>query len=135
MGVDLRRMIGGLIQTTITERDPNAPAFRTGGQLPILRMGGGSRADFYKRFVRGVGFWLGEALPTGHRGVQELDTPVRAVLDQATEGHGHRLAVAFGLSHPPLDLPRVKRPSDISRIELAVAHRRLQGDFVGKEHV
>ena len=135
MEVDLRRMIGGLIQTTITERDPNAPAFRTGGQLPILRMGGGSRADFYKRFVRGVGFWLGEALPTGHRGVQELDTPVRAVLDQATEGHGHRLAVAFGLSHPPLDLPRVKRPSDISRIELAVAHGRLQGDFVGKEHV
>ena len=131
---DLRSLVGGIIQQTVTQRDRLAAAFKRGGSLPILLMGGGSRSMFYQRFAEGWDRVLRDRLATGQQGVDLTDTSIPRTLDESTMDSGHRLAVAFGLSHPYVDLPSHKPPTAIPDVPPAV-ESKPKGHFVGKEEV
>ena len=131
---DLRKLVGGVIQKTVTQRDRLAPAFKRGGSLPILFMGGGSRSPFYRRFAEGWDQVLRSRLASGQQGTLVIDAPIPQVLDANTKDAGHRMTVAFGLSHPYVDLPRHKPPTAIP--DIAVPEQaKPKGHFVSKEEV
>ena len=131
---DLRQLVGGVIQKTVTQRDRLAPAFKRGGRLPILLMGGGSRSSFYRRFAEGWDQVLRDRLATGQQGTLVIDAPIPQVLDASTRDAGHRMTVAFGLSHPYVDLPRHKPPTAIPDIS-PPQQAKPKGHFVSKEEV
>ena len=134
MTLDVAKLAGYLVKEAVTRRDPNAAEFKAGGSLPILRMGGGSRAEPYRFALGDLRSHLAKLLPTGQLGARVLDTPVPGDLDEKTEGMGYRFAVAVGLSQPSLDLPKHKRPSAIPDIP-RFASERERRDPVGKEQV
>lgn len=131
---DVSKLGGHFVQEALTRRDPKAAEFKAGGSLPILRMGGGSRAEPYEFALKDLRSDLPKNLPTGQRGARLLDTPVPGDLDEETEGMGYRLAVAVGLSEPSLDLPKHKPPSEIPDIPRSEPKRR-RPDFVDKDQV
>ncbi len=134
MTQDVTNLAGFLVQEALKGRDPNAAEFKASGFLPILRMGGGSRAERYEFALRDLKSNLGKRLPTGQLGARILDTPVPGDLDEETERMGYRLAVAVGLSEPSLDLPKHKPPSAIPDIP-RFAPERKRRDSVDKDQV
>ena len=121
---DVSKLGGHFVREALTRRDPKAAEFKAGGSLPLLRMGGGSRAKPYEYALKDLRSDLAKNLPTGQRGARLLDTPVPGDLNEETEGMGYRLAVAVGLSEPSLDLPKHKPPSEIPDIPMSEPRRR-----------
>lgn len=129
----LHRLVGGLIAAALNGLDPNAAELKTGGEIPIVLMGGGSRADFYLDALREWGKAL-EGLPSGHRGIRMFPAVVPEDLDPGNGDDGHRLAVAFGLSHSAPNLP-VHTPRSAIRAVPRPAPVDRRRDCVGKDQV
>lgn len=134
MTQEVHRLVGGLIVDALDRRDPNASEFKAGGVIPIVLMGGGSKSDFYLGALRKWEDTLLAGLPSRHRGLEMFHAIVPEGLDPSGGKDGHRLAVAFGLSHSapelPIHTPR-REIEDISKPE-PVDH---QGRLVGKDQV
>ena len=132
---ELHRLVGGLIAEARKPngRDPNALEFKAGGEIPIVLMGGGSRADFYLKALRQWEKVL-VGLLSGHRGIRMFPAVVPDDLNPGSRDDGHRLAVAFGLSHSAPNLPTHTPPSAIPNVPTPVPVRH-QRDFVDKDQV
>lgn len=125
---NVRGFIGSFVERAKKGRDSRAIALRPGGSLPLVLIGGGSRSEFYQRAVDEEGENMRRHL-IQHRGLSRVEVPIPKELDGATESHGHRLAVAVGLSLPSLDLPEYLYPEDIPDVPTQVFERR-SGHFV-----
>lgn len=134
MTEEVQSLAGHFVQEARTRRDPHAAEFKAAGRLPVLLMGGGSRAALYDEALRRLDVVLRRHLPTGQLGAQILDAPVPRALNLETQGLGFRLAVAVGLSVPEINLPDHTAPSEIADIPMSVPERS-RPDSVDKDQV
>lgn len=131
---EIGQLVGDFVQEGRTRRYPNAAAYRSDGAIPTLVMGGGSRAEFYRRALREAGDSFAEKLGERHRGLDVLDAPVPHDVDRQSDGMGYRLAVAVGLSELGLNLPAYRRPGEVGNVVRPAPERRVR-PFVGPEQV
>lgn len=122
---DVGNLIGRFVQDGKTRRNPNAAAYRSDGGIPTLVMGGGSGTEFYRRALRESGDRFAELLGQHHRGLEILDVPVPHDVDRDSDGMGHRLAVAVGVSERGLNLPDHERPSEVADVVNPDTERRI----------
>ena len=130
---DLQRMIGSAIEAIRIRRNPKAPElWRADRSLPILVMGGGKTSRTYARLLTRWDYELRKKLGTA--GLDQRDVPIPAELEDASESHGHRLAVALGLAYREPDIGHYTPPGRIADVELRPVRPRGT-PFVGKDHV
>lgn len=124
-------MVRTVIWQTKLRRAPNDTVWRN-GRLPILLIGGGSKQQFFRSAVEELDDWLESQTKNG--GTVILTPPIPETLTHSTnKTDGYQfLAVAWGLSHRPLDIgdiipadsiPDVERPQPVDWIKR----------YVGKE--
>lgn len=126
--------MGGFVQKAASSRDTGSHDLRSGGEIPVLLMGGGSRAGFYRKAVRDFGEHVQRLLTSRHGGMPLVDAEVPTDLNRRVNGMGYRLVVAIGLSEPSLNLPEYRDPEDIPDVPKQIAERRDR-DFVDKDQV
>lgn len=119
-------LVGGFVQDGKTRRDPNAAVYGSGGAIPTLVMGGGSRAEFYLRALREAGDRFAEKLGERHRGLDIVGAPVPDDVNLQSDGMGYRLAVAVGLSEEKLNLPAYWRPGEVEDVVRPPPKRRVR---------
>ena len=129
----VRGFIGSFVERAKKGRDSRAIALRPGGRLPLVLIGGGSRSEFYERAVDEEGENMRRSL-IQHGGLNRVEVPIPKELDGATDSHGHRLAVAIGLSLPTLDLPEYLEPEEVPDLPTQ-AYERRRHHFVDKDQV
>ena len=122
----VRGFIGGFVGQAASRRDTGSRSLQSGGEIPVVLMGGGSRAQFYRRAVRDTGEHVRSLLPSGHGGMPLLDAAVSRELDRSVAGMGYRLAVAAGLSEPSLNLPEYRDPEDVPDTRRKEPERRVR---------
>ena len=126
------RCLREVIWSTKVRRDPQASCWKSGGDLPIFVIGGGARSDLHQAVVRAVGPWLEDN--TGSEGVRVLGVENPAVdLPERTTDYG-RLAVAWGLSHPPTEMGQIEPMSRIDDVP-AARGRDWRSFLVSKDQV
>lgn len=114
-------MLRTVIWQTRLRRAPNDTVWRN-GRLPIFLTGGGSKQQFFRSAVEELDDWL--KYNTKNDGTVILTPPIPKTLTHSTNTKdGYQfLAVAWGLSHRPLDvgdiipadsIPDVERPRPI----------------------
>jgi len=124
-----RQMAGGAIQETVTRRDPLASEIAAGGSLPLLLMGGGARSPSYRRMVVDLEKNLKQL---GFGGFAKREAPVPK-LRGVSEGHGHRLTVALGLSRRAADAGIFRGPEEIQ--DIPPRREQARSDLVDKSMV
>jgi hypothetical protein len=126
-----------LIWQTKMRRDPNA-LNKWRDELPIFFCGGGSNHPKFKRVLQEIDTWLKKYIPNG-RGAHIGSLVVPQELgEQDGENHDfdfNRLAVAWGLSYPAIDISEVVTPSEIEDIEKWAIYGRRGFEFVSKDQV
>lgn len=131
MAEEVEGLVGGLIDDAVRRRDPHAREFRKGGVIPVILLGGGSRAEFYRCTLRELGDSVARRIGE-HRGFERIPVGVPDNLDLTDPRHSYRLAVAFGLSHLSANLPKYTAPTAIKDIPRPVPERQ-GGEHIGKE--
>jgi hypothetical protein len=127
---ECNRVIRGILRDAWMRRDPNAAAWST--ELPVILIGGGGRAEFFREIVGELDPWL--------RGIQhnngthsvEVSVP-ETVCSRTTEYD--RLVVAWGLSHQEFNIGQITPADRISDIEPPPTNTRWQYRFVDKDQV
>jgi hypothetical protein len=82
-------------------RAPNEDVWHIKQKLPVLCIGGGSKLPFFTNIVNDLNLWV--AKHAGIAGIDRLPLPVPETLQAETNDY-HRLAVAWGLSHPSFNI-------------------------------
>jgi hypothetical protein len=126
-----QRMLRKVIWDTKTRRDPHSQVWRKGGRLPILLIGGGSQLPFFRHLVDELGPWLTNYAQND--GVVFLPVSVPQTISDQTSEH-HRLAVAWGLSHPDYDIGKIIPADQIPDIEPPDPDDR-ESRYVSKDQV
>ena len=109
------RCLREVIWSTRVNREPSAACWEAGGDLPVFLIGGGAGNELHRDVVAAVGPWL-EGNVKGE-GIRMLDISSPKIdLPEPVEGFG-RLAVAWGLSHPPIEIGRIEPMSAIEDME------------------
>lgn len=121
----LRRVISDLRK----RRDPNASVWR--GRLPVILIGGGGQLSFFRSIVDDLDPWLRNC--TGNDGAVFLPVTVPQTISSKTAEH-HRLAVAWGLSHPDFNIGEITPADRIPDID-PPRQREWQDGFVSKDQV
>ena len=124
-----KSMIRNVISQAKVRRDPNSSVWRE--RLPILLIGGGSKSPFFHSLVNDLGAWV--ASYSGNKGILNPPLPMPETLTSKM-ADSHRLVVAWGLSHPALDIGEitpVDRMPDIN----PTPHRNWGDDFISKDQV
>ena len=127
-----REAIGWVLYRAFQQKD-RMWSLRSGRhELHVLVMGGGSRSNEYKQFFSQI---LGAFRYEGKvpKGARMIRLPLPA-FPHAPPDSGHRLGVAFGLSHRALDLGVFRTPDEVSDRPVVLPDRR-QYEFVDKDHV
>lgn len=119
----VRGFIGSFVDKAKRGRDTQSPALGPGGMLPLVLMGGGSRAEFYEMAVDQEDENLRRHL-IRHGGLDRVEVPIPREINGVPASHGHRLVVAVGLTLPSLDLPEYLDPDDVPDVRSQVSERR-----------
>ena len=122
-------MLHGVIADAKVSRDPNSPVWS--GRLPILLIGGGSESLFFRSLVDDIDVWV--ASYSGNEGAVILPVPMPKTLSSKMADN-HRLAVAWGLSHPALDIGEITPADRISDIK-PPRLRNWEENFINKDQV
>ena len=110
----MRALLREVIWSTKVKREPSAVCWKAGRDLPAFLIGGGAGSDLHRAVVTAVGPWLEGNVE--NEGIRMLDIRSPEIdLPEAVEGLG-RLAVAWGLSHPPTEIGRIEPMSMIEDI-------------------
>ena len=130
---DLKKCFQSMLQDVICKlkvrRAPNEKIWR--GRLPILLIGGGSKLPFFASLVEELGAWVESY--SGNEGAVLLPVFVPETLTSKTAEY-HRLAVAWGLSYPALDIGEIIPADRIDDIE-PPRQRSWEDRFVSKDLV
>jgi hypothetical protein len=116
------------------DRDPNASAWRHG--VPIFRCGGGGEAHFFREVIDELDSWLRKHVDQcpGAR-ILPLERPPHDRLDADIDPFDfHRLAVAWGLSYPDVEIGEIIRPQAIEDMDRE-ERRTVFPDYVGAEQM
>lgn len=124
------RMIRRIVRDAWMRRDPNAAAWKT--ELPVLLIGGGGRAEFFRQIVDELNPWLRRI--KNNDGTDSLQVNVPDTVCSKTTEHD-RLVVAWGLSHQEFNIGQITPADKIPDIEPPPSHSRWQSRFVGKDQV
>lgn len=124
------RMIREIIRNAWTRRDPHATAWKSA--LPVLLIGGGGRADFFRKIVDELSPWLRKN--RHNDGTDLLPVTVPASVCTKTTDHD-RLVVAWGLSHQEFNIGQITPADKIPDIEPPQSNSHWQSRFVDKDQV
>ena len=122
-------MLHSVIADAKVSRYPNSPVWS--GRLPILLIGGGSESPFFRSLVDDIGAWV--ASYSGNKGAAILPVPMPKTLSNKMAS-SHRLIVAWGLSHPALDIGEITPPDRIPDIK-PTRRRNWEENFINKDQV
>jgi hypothetical protein len=129
-----QRTMSGVLWHVRKDRYPEAPAWKEG--VPILACGGGSKVSLFQSMIGGLDSWLRERV-VGCPGARFL-TLERPRSDQfegdIDEREFHRLAVAWGLSYPDIEIGEITRPGEIEDVEL-IEVRKVFPNYTGAEQM
>jgi hypothetical protein len=115
-----------------TKRDPNSKAFK--GALPIFISGGGALSDFFRQAILDYVAKEYEEYYTPSV-LRPVSVPMPITLEKdLSKDLFHRLAVAWGLSYPSIEIGNVYRPGDISDISPKEVMDTTAG-FISKDMV
>jgi hypothetical protein len=112
---DCINQIVGVITKVKKKRDPHSPAFRR-REIPTFLCGGGSAMAVYRDLVPICDSRLAGTTGGVHLDLVELDMPENLEIEDQRLPF-HRLAVAWGLSHPSHDFGVMRPRSQIEDIE------------------
>ena len=104
----LREVVWG----TKKSKDPHADCWQRGNDLPVFLAGGGANNALHRRIVESLNPWLRRHAQNEGARVLDLPMPKNIDLPIPVSDFG-RLAVAWGLSHPPSDIGVIFPPSAI----------------------
>ena len=99
----------GVVKELLKDMAPTAEAFKPGGVLPVLLIGGGSRNPFYFERIVDLRKRMLQSFRIPSDGLVQLDVPKPRTLDADVDFR--RLAVAWGLSYRQDDIGGIT-PSD-----------------------
>lgn len=122
------KLLKGIIVDLRTRRAPHEAIWTS--RLPILMVGGGSRVPYYQSLTQTLDAWIRRYC--SNDGVIEIPMPVPRNLSCIGDD-GHRLAVAWGLSHRALDVGEITPPEYID--DIVPIERRAEHAFIGKDQV
>lgn len=123
------KMIRSIIRDVWMRRDPNAAAWSA--ELPILLIGGGGRADFFRKIVDELDPWLKQF--KHNNGTDLLPVTVPDTVGSMTTEQD-RLVVAWGLSHQEFNIGQITPADQIEDIE-PPAKAQWQSQFIDKDQV
>jgi hypothetical protein len=126
-------MIRKAIWCTRQFRDPNNAIWEENGRLPIFVCGGGSNDSKYRSIVASLDGWISHHTNNGGTLSQVIERPEQLVLDQDDCDFG-RLAVAWGLSHPGIDIGELRTPGEIEDVERRRV-RDIGSRFISKDMI
>ena len=116
-----RRALRTVVWHTRRCRDPHAEAWKPGNGLPVFLAGGGAGNRLHRNEVDSLGQWLTKVLSPPNDGSQLLELPIPdgIELPEPMRDFG-RLAVAWGLSHPPTEIGEIRPMRDVEDIPARV---------------
>lgn len=126
----VERVMRAVIWQTKRSRDPRAPEWRT--TLPLFLCGGGAANNLHRHAMEALTPWLKQHTEAEGVPINALEEPDSLSSNKDTEPG--RLVVAWGLSHPEIDIGDLVRPSEIEDIPKA-SYRDISDQFVGAEQV
>ena len=121
--------IRGVITHAKVKRDPSSSVWR--GRLPILLIGGGSKSPLFHSLVNDLGAWV--APYSGNKGIFTPPVPMPKTLSSKM-ADSHRLVVAWGLSHPALDIGEITPVDRMPDIK-PTPRRNWKDNFISKDQV
>lgn len=109
------RTLMDVIWTTKQRRDPAAEVWRPGNDVPVFFAGGGSANSLHQNVVTSLGASLTKL--TGNDGFRLLELPIPGSIElpEPLRDFG-RMAVAWGLSYPPMDIGEIQPMREIADI-------------------
>lgn len=127
------RTLRGVVWQARRDRDPNAQNWKSGHDVPVFLAGGGASNGLHQGIVASLGPWLTHHL--GNDGIRLLELPVPSAIEFPVplEDFG-RMAVAWGLSHLPTDIGRIRAMRDIEDVPPPVPVD-WSGRYVSKDQV
>lgn len=139
---DCRNQIHLVVASLRAKRDPLSPRWRTEG-LPVFVCGGGKDLKIHENLVNDLSEWLKKSYDV--KGAKEMKIPrpenLRGELGKIDY---QRLAVAWGLSQPSIDIGECISPDDIEDIDPKkpfgqpkddVPWWRNEGRYIGKDQM
>jgi hypothetical protein len=130
-----QRAIGTLLSSTLSEAYGRIgqSAMVWGGRTPLFWIGGGKHLSEYKGVFKEAESLIENAHFKTNFDQQEIDLPERLNVREANGRSCDRLILAWGLSHPDLDLPEWVTSA---QIPLAPSPRRAkEKSFIGPEQI
>jgi hypothetical protein len=109
------RCLCEVIWHTKVKRAPTDECWTKGNDLPVFLVGGGSKNELHLKRVRELGPWLSKHAQNDGIRLVELPIPTNIDLPEPIRDF-NRLAVAWGLSHPPTEIGGFRPPSKIADI-------------------
>ncbi len=114
-------------------RDPHSE--RWGNMLPVFLCGGGSRMHFYQQLVTELDDWIKRHFHES-RGLKLIQLPKPGNLEaEVDDAEYHRLSVAWGLSHPDIDIGPIIPGRLIEDVPSRPKAPDFKDRFVSKEMV
>lgn len=131
---ECRRVLVRTLLDLRKKRDPKSPRWQ--GGLPLFVCGGGAKSRVVAAAVQNADA-IGRKSWAPYGGLRPWPLPVPPSISwpkTASEDFG-RFSVAFGLSHPRINVGHIEPPSSIEDITNDVVASDWQSRFVGKDQV
>ena len=126
----VKQVICRVVDNTKTRRNPNADVWKKG--LPVFLCGGGSHVKLYQQALAEAHEALSRKYALGSFAVLTLPQPDNMRSGKLRRDY-HRLAVAYGLSFPFLDLGKIVPPSECEDVPDNL--KPVEHEYISKDAV
>ena len=104
-----------VVMRTKRHRDPRAECWKQGNTVPVFLAGGGAANRFHRERVEHLGTWLADNTVSGGIRLVDLAVPQTMACPEPLREFG-RMAVAWGLSYPPMEIGRIETMRQIDDV-------------------